>query len=73
MPDNIAGRLVLDEAASKTAGTMVADIVANDRPFCALCNTQFTAEDDRAKNCRPLEVNRRWCVVHNVCPKELKV
>ncbi len=38
------------------------------RPTCALCRQPFTLEDNKAKNCKPIQYNRRWVVVHITCP-----
>ncbi|MDP2727027.1 MAG: hypothetical protein Q8P59_05750 [Dehalococcoidia bacterium] len=40
------------------------------RPICPLCKREITLEEGRAKNCEPIEYNRRCVVVHKTCPGE---
>jgi len=47
-------------------------ILPRARPVCPLCKREITLEESLAKNCEPLELNRRWVVVHKTCPAEVK-
>ncbi len=38
------------------------------RPICRLCKQPITLDESKAKNCKPIQYNRRWVVVHITCP-----